>query len=248
MFRVSLWIFILSLFVIPNAAQAQTSADFSGVGGGSIRVGADTDTCDSSKEGAIRYNSSSSCAEYCDGNDWTCPSSGGCVAPTLCPNVGDVCDDSDAGTTNDPIFAGFILYGTSCEALYVTDDNQSAGTEWRTPNPGLDDIATDSYTDGRASSDQIANSTTFPAFKLCKDLTDGGYSDWYLPSIDEMWLLAKNSSDIDVNASGSFTSNSYWISNEAGIYNAFQLDMSVPYFNNFAPKDATLEVRCVRRD
>lgn len=74
--------FLLILFVIgfPNffgIATAQTAADFSSPGGGSIILGADAEACDGAKEGALRYNGASNCAEYCDGSAWECPNSGG---------------------------------------------------------------------------------------------------------------------------------------------------------------------------
>ena len=48
------------------------------------------------------------------------------------------------------------------------------------------------------------------AARLCGDLTQGGYSDWYLPSQDELNALYTNRVAI-----GGFTSNEYWSSSEA---------------------------------
>ncbi|WP_146188842.1 hypothetical protein [Albidovulum aquaemixtae] len=69
-------------FVVPqiiSAAHAQTAADLRGGGdpGGSIIPGYDSRTCDGTIEGAIRYNSSTTCAEFCDSSSWVCPSSSG---------------------------------------------------------------------------------------------------------------------------------------------------------------------------
>lgn len=66
----------LSLFFSASLSMAGTAADFSGANGGSVIVGEDSESCDSSKSGAIRYNSSTSCAEFCDGSAWVCPNSG----------------------------------------------------------------------------------------------------------------------------------------------------------------------------
>ncbi len=51
------------------------------------------------------------------------------------------------------------------------------------------------------------------AARLCGDLVLGGYSDWYLPSIDEL-----NQLNINKDAIGGFASNFYWSSTE---YNNF---------------------------
>jgi hypothetical protein len=80
-----------------------------------------------------------------------------------------------------PKFAGFVFYGTSCEPLFVTQANQSNASQWKT-SIGANDIATDSWVDGRSNQSQvgagaayIADPNTSPAFKLCEELTYGGF-------------------------------------------------------------------------
>jgi len=59
--------------------------------------------------------------------------------------------------------------------------------------------------------DIVAGCPTFGiAAKLCSDLVEGGYSDWYLPSKDELNKLYISSGII-----GPFTYSSYWSSSEA---------------------------------
>lgn len=184
---------------------------------------------------------------------------GGCTAPTLCPNIGDVCDDSNAGTTNDPIFAGFMVYNDPnsedygrCKPLYVTNNNQSTSSQWKTSDDA-DDVTTDSESDGQIIDGQIANSTTFPAFKLCKDLTDGGFNDWYLPSRGELYLVWQNYSAIDANAAAAFTGSDYWTSTECDgtdipAVDACTIDMDYHGEQIDQNKSEVNGVRCVRRD
>jgi hypothetical protein len=54
------------------------------------------------------------------------------------------------------------------------------------------------------------------AARLCGDLTEGGYSDWYLPSKDELNALYTNKVAI-----GGFTNNYYWSSSELNINTAW---------------------------
>ena len=169
-----------------------------------------------------------------------------CAAPALCPNVGDVCDDGNAGTTNDPIFAGCASYGGTYEPLFVTDDNQSLSSQWKT-SIGTDDIAVDHYDDGKLNDAQVANSTTFPAFKLCKDLTDGGFNDWYLPARSELNVLWENRTAIDVNAAGNFTTSLYWSSTENNTNTAWNEFFSNGTIGN-STKTNLRDVRCVRRN
>ncbi len=187
----------------------------------------------------------------------------GCTAPSLCPNIGDVCDDGNAGTTNDPIFAGFMMYNDPnsadagrCKPLYVSNNNQATSSDWETPANSSDDIATDSYEDGRINDSEIPNSTTYPAFKECKDLQDGGFDDWYLPAVEELRLLWKNRDAIDTNAAGAFTGPTYWSSTEnTGVNNnAWRVYFTATAGGNDDGetarqfKDNSLHVRCVRRD
>ena len=48
------------------------------------------------------------------------------------------------------------------------------------------------------------------AAKLCRDYRGGGYTDWYLPSTDELFLLFLNQTIV-----GGFVRDIYWSSSEA---------------------------------
>ncbi|MCB1581059.1 MAG: hypothetical protein H6859_10865 [Rhodospirillales bacterium] len=67
-----LLIFTIFIILIPfsNVQAQKTSGSFSG---GSVLFGYDNRTCDASLEGTIRYDSSSSKVEYCNGTVWAAP-------------------------------------------------------------------------------------------------------------------------------------------------------------------------------
>ena len=172
---------------------------------------------------------------------------GACIAPSSCSNVGDVCSDGS-------IFAGFMIYNnaSSCSPLYVTADNQSAGTSWRTTDATSIEINPVSYEDGKINaanrSGSIAN---FPAFDLCESNTYHGKNDWYLPAINELYLLSINRTAIDANAVNNFQpSGIYWSSteNEYSYQHAFATTMGSNRGKNTQGKTQTWRVRCVRRD
>ena len=80
------------------------------------------------------------------------------------------------------------------------------------------------------------------AARICNDLVLNGYSDWYLPSIDELELLYQN---LHVNGFGGFNSAYYWSSTEGSAFGAWRF-----FFSNGSAassnKSATIDVRGVR--
>ena len=52
------------------------------------------------------------------------------------------------------------------------------------------------------------------AARICGDLVLGGYSDWFLPSRDELWKMYLNKFTI-----GGFANDYYWSSSEHFDYN-----------------------------
>jgi hypothetical protein len=80
------------------------------------------------------------------------------------------------------------------------------------------------------------------AAKLCDDLKSGGYSDWFLPSGDELNLMYTN---LKVAGLGGFTAGYYWSSSEVGAKYALLLSFSNGSLSN-GSKDYTAYVRAVR--
>jgi len=78
------------------------------------------------------------------------------------------------------------------------------------------------------------------AARLCDNLVLNGYSDWFLPSKDELNKLYQNRSRV-----GGFGSNYYWSSSESSSFFAwFQYFFYGPQYGNY--KDLTFRVRAVR--
>ncbi|MCG7983341.1 MAG: DUF1566 domain-containing protein [Candidatus Thiodiazotropha lotti] len=199
-------------------------------------------------EGAIVYNVDNNVLQYCDGTDWVSMHSasggggGGCTAPSSCSNVGDVCTDGS-------LFAGFMIYSnSSCEALYVTDNNQSTSSQWKT-STGTDDISPDDHVDGQVNhANRGGNLSDFPAMDLCESNTYHSKSDWYLPARDELNLLWLNRAAIDANAAGSFTGNDYWSSTEYTLNTTAWKQVFGVGNQYYTLKNTNYDVRCVRRD
>ena len=100
----------------------------------------------------------------------------------------------------------------------------------------------------------IEESCTEPetAADICSNLSLNGYTDWFLPSIDELNLIYQKKSTIDfisiANGGDSFSTNSdcfYWSSTQNDVQTAITV-----YFTdggrNFIEKDEEHRVRAIR--
>ena len=83
-------------------------------------------------------------------------------------------------------------------------------------------------------------STADIAARLCGDLVEGGYSDWYLPSKDELNKLYLNKVAV-----GGFAPNVYWSSTEGEGTMAWCQSFGVSYRGNSHKGDA-FYVRAIR--
>ncbi len=126
--------------------------------------------------------------------------------------------------------------------LIAAPSDQSSGAEWGcygTTISGADGTALG--TGNQNTIDIEAGCTTAgTAADICANLSLGGYTDWYLPSKDELNLLYLNK-----NAIGGFASSGYWSSSEYDDYNAWKQNF---YLGNQldSNKNYTDYVRAVR--
>ncbi len=175
--------------------------------------------------------------EVYSGVDWR-NMIGGPVAPPL------VIGDSYGGgkvayilQSGDPGYIAGQVHG-----LIAAVSDQSTGAEWgcyAENIPGAEGIALG--TGNQNTIDIVTGcSTSGIAARICYDLVLGGYSDWYLPSKDELHKLYLNKVAI-----GGFAIDYYWSSSEVDVYNAW-----VQYFDGGyqygTSKGYTTYVRAVR--
>ena len=108
----------------------------------------------------------------------------------------------------------------------LTNDNNYYFIPWNNEDHILTGVTAIAIGSGISNTQEIVNMQGEGSYaaKLCSDLTKGGYSDWFLPSIDELNLMHEN---LYLNGLGSFEPDVYWSSSEINIKTASSL-----YFND----------------
>lgn len=173
-------------------------------------------------EGMVVYNLTKHKPNYYNGTEWM--NYDGTSAKTLAVGVsyqgGIIAYVLQSG---DPGYDANVTHG-----IIAAPSDQSTGAAWGcqgTVISGADGIVIG--TGNQNTLDIVAGcSTASIAAQLCSDLVLGGYSDWYLPSKDELNKLYLNKTAI-----GGFVSDYYWSSSEVSANGA--------WYQNFDSNNAT---------
>lgn len=233
-----------ALFVPVSKGQAQVAMDASGMG--LVILGYDNRTCDTSIEGAIRYDSSASKVQVCE------PSG------NSCPNIGDICADGS-------VYAGLSTDGNV--PIYTTPSDAPTLMTWNDGSTNFVDTAmlnctTSSPTPGFGSPCQTGETNTsdlaalsgsgspapYQAAEHCDGLSAYGHGDWHLPAIDELYVFYTNRFAIDgFKTSASFPDMCYWSSSENS--DTYAMIYCFDNSNTQGPldKNYSLSIRCARR-
>jgi hypothetical protein len=134
--------------------------------------------------------------------------------------------------------------------LIAAPTDQSSGAEWGcvgTIISGADGIAIG--TGAQNTIDIEAGcSTAGTAADLCANLVLSGYTDWFLPSKDELNLMYQNigqGNALGLGDVGGFSPDFYWSSTEYG-YDSAWIQVFIFGNHNYFSKDGTYHVRAVR--
>jgi hypothetical protein len=139
---------------------------------------------------------------------------------------------------------GIIAYldATGRHGLIAAPNDQSAGIQWYNGSYIPSGASATAIGTGKGNTNSIIEQQGAGnyAAKLCKDLSLGGYNDWYLPSKDELNELYRNRDKI-----GGFVGAKYWSSTGHEMNWSWHQDFSDGY-QYVSDKSDTLRVRAVR--
>ena len=138
-----------------------------------------------------------------------------------------------------------VLYGLICSSNTSGETNAAWGG-YNHITPGADSVS-----DGYQNTLDLLNDTgyTHPAAEFCRNLTIGGYTDWYLPSKNELALLRTRTDAIVAAGAGPFAPNWYTSSTEYNNDTIFEWVQGFSLGNNASNgyKNTEYHVRAIRR-
>ena len=149
----------------------------------------------------------------------------------------------------DTYQGGIIFYLDGNGGGLIAADSDQSSAQWGCYEQSIGGTSSAVGT-GAANTTAIVSgcSETAIAARICADLTLGGYTDWFLPSKDELNLMYENIGQgnvLGLGNVGNFADNYYWSSTEYGINYAWSqyFYYGVPFYRS---KFGTDNVRAVR--
>lgn len=174
------------------------------------------------------------------------------VAGTNITIVGNTISATGGGSTNN-FYLGQDTLGGIVFYIYIGSDGNQHGLIVNKNESTAQWQSSSTTTNATRSWDGVYNTglmTASPAANYVNGLTDGGFTDWYLPSIDELSILWHNRFHAnkglnDVGATLLSNNAYYWSSTENGASTAFYFyfNFGYAYYYN---KASTYSVRAVR--
>ena len=147
-----------------------------------------------------------------------------------------------------PALGGYIFYldGSGCHGLVAKATDEASYYQWSSTNFNTWAYASGIYGGAQNTKKSIAravtNSSTCPAADVCDNLASGGYTDWYLPSKDELDMMYVN---LHLQGLGGFANYFYWSSTEYDNNYAWRQDFFNGHQYNLN-KTSNFNVRAVR--
>ena len=153
----------------------------------------------------------------------------------------------DIGPAGGYIFYDKGSYSDGWRYLEAAPSDQSSSAEWGCYGISISGADGTAVGTGEQNTIDIEAGCTTPgtAADICANLSLGGYSDWFLPSKDELNLMYQNLKLFGVGGFADDYYSCYWSSSEGNAYNAWHRDFDYGDQHN-GSKSRAGQVRAVR--
>ena len=157
----------------------------------------------------------------------------------------EVLQDANGYAAGDALGGGLFVFQDSGYAYISAAADQSTSAPWGCQGTNISGTLNAVGT-GSANTALIVAScaTSGISARICDQLTLNGYSDWFLPSLDE---LAQMYTQLDANGFGNFANQSYWSSTQSSATQAYTIDFNNGNTNAHQKSQTNRHTRAMRR-
>jgi hypothetical protein len=136
----------------------------------------------------------------------------------------EVYQDANGYAAGDAVGGGLFVFEDGGYAYISAAADQSDKAPWGCQDIEVDGTLPEIGT-GESNTNQIISvcATSGISARLCDQLTLNGYSDWFLPSLDE---LSEMYTKLAADGLGNFANHTYWSSTQADANQAFTVNMN----------------------
>ena len=157
----------------------------------------------------------------------------------------EVLQDANGYAAGDALGGGLFVFQDSGYAYISAAADQATDAPWGCQGTNISGTLNAVGT-GSANTALIVAScaTSGISARICDQLTLNGYSDWFLPSLDE---LSQMYTQLDANGFGNFANQSYWSSTQSSATQAYTIDFNNGNTNAHQKSQTNRHTRAMRR-
>ena len=157
----------------------------------------------------------------------------------------EVLQDANGYAAGDALGGGLFVFQDSGYAYISAAADQATNAPWGCQGTDISGTLSAVGTGSANTALIVAGcATSGISARICDQLTLNGYSDWFLPSLDE---LAQMYTQLDANGFGNFANQSYWSSTQSSATQAYTIDFNNGNTNAHQKSQTNRHTRAMRR-
>ena len=157
----------------------------------------------------------------------------------------EVLQDANGYAAGDALGGGLFVFEDSGYAYISAAADQSTDAPWGCQGTDISGTLSAVGTGSANTALIVASCTTSGiSARICDQLALNGYSDWFLPSLDE---LTEMYTKLKVNGFGNFANQSYWSSTQSSATQAYTIDFNNGNSNAHQKSQTNRHTRAMRR-